>query len=65
MSIKSKAVFVGKLIGVSALFVVLAPVMAFAVVAGMGGHSSKDDLQGRRKWTVQQLNRKKDHLSIN
>jgi hypothetical protein len=65
MSIKSKAVFVGKLIGVSALFVVLAPVMAFAVVAGMGGHSSKDDLQRRRKWTVQQLNRKKDHLSIN
>ena len=62
MTLTSKALFIGEFIGLTAIFVVMSPVVALAILSA-GYHSAKDDIEERRKCHAEQL--RKGRLQFN
>lgn len=62
MTLTNKALFIGEFIGLTAIFVVMSPVVALAILSA-GYHSAKDDIEERRKWHAEQL--RKGRLQFN
>lgn len=58
MTLPSKALFIGEFVGLTAIFVVMSPLVALAILSA-GFHSAKDDIEERRKWHAEQLTGKK------
>jgi hypothetical protein len=54
MQSTKKALLVGEFLGLTAIFIVMSPIVALAVVSA-GWHSSGEDIERRREWHAQQF----------